>query len=82
MTVTESRTTFERTGTGGQATQPMEMAAGGTRRGVYQFARGGSVLTAEGADSAEITISIPAVGQTVPVSQRSTWRIASREGSR
>ena len=78
----ESRTTFERTGTGGQATQPMEMAAGGTRRGVYQFARGGSVLTAEGADSAEITISIPAVGQTVPVSQRSTWRIASREGSR
>jgi hypothetical protein len=77
----ESRTTFERTGTGGQATQPMEMTAGGTRRGIYQFGRGGSVLTAEGADSAEITISVPAVGQTVPVSQRATWRIASREGN-
>lgn len=71
----ESSTTFERTGTGGQATQPMEMTAGGARRGVYRFGRSGGVLGAEGADSAEITISVPAVGQTVPVSQRATWRI-------
>ncbi|MGH7518698.1 MAG: hypothetical protein ACREOC_14730 [Gemmatimonadales bacterium] len=71
----ESRTTFERTGTGGQAEQPMEMTAGGARRGVYRFGRGGGVLTAEGADSAEMTISVPAVGQTVPVSQRATWKI-------
>jgi hypothetical protein len=34
-------------------------------------------MTAEGADSAEITISVPAVGQTVPVSQRATWTIES-----
>ena len=40
----ESRTTFERTGTGGQAEQPMEMTAGGARRGVYQFGRSGGVL--------------------------------------
>lgn len=71
----ESRTTFERTGTGGQAAQPMEMTAGGARRGVYRFGRSGGVLGAEGADSAEITISVPAVGQTVPVSQRATWKI-------
>lgn len=73
----ESRTTFERTGTGGQAAQPMEMTAGGSRRGVYRFGRSGGVLTAEGADSAEIKITIPAVGQTVPVSQRATWTIES-----
>ncbi|HEX2449658.1 MAG TPA: hypothetical protein VHJ69_00880 [Gemmatimonadales bacterium] len=73
----ESRTTFERTGTGGQAAQPMEMSAGGARRGVYRFGRNGGVLTAEGADSAEMTISVPAVGQTVPVSQRATWSIES-----
>jgi hypothetical protein len=71
----ESSTTFERTGKGGQAAQPMEMTAGGARRGVYRFGRNGGVLTAAGADSAEITISVPAVGQTVPVSQRATWRI-------
>ncbi|HVL19138.1 MAG TPA: hypothetical protein VM387_14130, partial [Gemmatimonadales bacterium] len=73
----ESSTTFERTGKGGQAEQPMEMTAGGGRRGVYRFGRSGAVLTAEGTDSAEITISVPAVGQTVPVSQRATWRIES-----
>ncbi len=73
----ESSTTFERTGKGGQAAQPMEMTAGGARRSVYRFGRKGAVLTAEGVDSAEITISVPAVGQTVPVSQRATWRIES-----
>jgi hypothetical protein len=73
----ESSTTFERTGKGGQPEQPMEMTAGGGRRGVYRFGRSGGVLTAEGTDSAEITISVPAVGQTVPVSQRATWRIES-----
>jgi hypothetical protein len=73
----ESKTTFERTGTGGAAAQPMEMTAGGARRGVYRFGRNGGVLTAEGSDSAEITISVPAVGQTVPVSQRATWSIES-----
>jgi hypothetical protein len=73
----ESSTTFERTGKGGQASQPMEMTAGGARRGVYRFGRNGGVLTAEGTDSAEITISVAAVGQTVPVSQRAAWSIES-----
>jgi hypothetical protein len=73
----ESQTIFERSGTGGAAAQPMEMTAGGARRGVYRFGRNGGVLTAEGSDSAEITISVPAVGQTVPVSQRATWSIES-----
>jgi hypothetical protein len=74
--VIEARTTFERAGKGGQAAQPMEMASHGQRSGTYRFADG-SVLAAEGADSAEMTITVPAVGQTVPVSQRATWRLTS-----
>jgi hypothetical protein len=73
----ESSTTFERTGKGGQAEQPMEMTADGARRAVYRFGRSGGVLTAQGADSVEITITVTAVGQTVPVTQRATWRIES-----
>jgi hypothetical protein len=72
--VIESRTNFQRSGKGSQPTDPMEMASQGARRGTYHFGDGG-VLSAEGADSAEMTITVPAVGQTVPVSQRATWRI-------
>jgi hypothetical protein len=72
--VIESLTAFQRAGKGSQPTDPMEMASQGTRHGTYRFGDGG-VLSAEGADSAEMTITVPAVGQTVPVSQRATWRI-------
>lgn len=67
-------TVFQRTGTGGQAAQPMEMASAGTRQAVYRFSRDAGVLDAEGADSAEMTITIPAVGQSVPVHQRASWK--------
>ncbi|HEU5169584.1 MAG TPA: hypothetical protein VFU46_03550, partial [Gemmatimonadales bacterium] len=70
----QSRTTFQRNGTSGQATQPMEMTSGGIREGVYRFGSG-AVLAGEGTDSSEITITVPAVGQTVPVSQRGRWRV-------
>ncbi len=71
-------TVFQRTGTGGQATQPMAMTSSGARHAVYRFSRDG-VLAGEGADSAEMTISIPAVGQTVPVHQRASWKAARSE---
>jgi hypothetical protein len=74
----DASTAFQRTGTGGQATQPMEMTSSGARRAVYRFSRDGVVVGAEGSDSAEMTITIPAVGQTVPVHQRATWK-ASRK---
>lgn len=74
----DAATAFQRAGTGGQATQAMEMASSGTRRAVYRFSRDGGLLGAEGADSAEMTITIPAVGQSVPVHQRATWK-ASRK---
>ena len=71
-------TIFQRTGTGGQATQPMEMTSSGTRHAVYRFSLDGGVLAGEGADSAEMTISIPAVGQSVPVHQRASWKAERR----
>lgn len=72
-------TVFQRTGTGGQATQPMEMASSGTRRAVYRFSRDAGVLSGEGADSAEMTITVPAVGQSVPVHQRASWKAVRSE---
>ena len=74
----DAATAFQRAGTGGQATQAMEMASSGTRRAVYRFSRDGGLLGAEGADSAEMTITIPAVGQSVPVHQRATWKAVKR----
>src|SRR5262249_46687553 len=69
---------FQRTGSGGQAAQPMEMTSQGTRRTVYRFGADGVVLGAEGADSAEMTITVPAVGQSVPVHQRASWRASKK----
>jgi hypothetical protein len=74
----DAATAFQRAGTGGQATQPMEMASSGTRRAIYRFSRDVGLLGAEGADSAEMTITIPAVGQSVPVHQRATWKATKR----
>jgi len=71
-------TVFDRTGSGGQPTQPMEMASAGTRRTVYRFSRDSGVLGAEGTDSAEMTITVPAVGQSVPVHQRASWKAARK----
>jgi hypothetical protein len=73
--VIESRTAFQRSGSGGQGGQPMEMTSQGVRQATYRFGNG-MVLSAEGADSAEMTITVPALGQSVPVSQRATWRIS------
>jgi hypothetical protein len=72
--VIETHANFQRTGKGSQPTDPMQMTAQGVRQGTYRFGDG-SVVSAEGADSAEMTITVPAVGQTVPVSQRATWKI-------
>jgi hypothetical protein len=71
----DAATGFQRTGTGGQPAQPMEMASQGTRQSLYRFGADGAVVSAEGADSAEMTITVPAVGQTVPVHQRARWKV-------
>lgn len=73
----DAATGFQRTGTTGPTAQPMEMTSSGTRKGVYRFGDG-LVVGAEGADSAEMTITVQAVGQTVPVHQRAWWKLEKK----
>lgn len=71
----ESRGTFQRVGTGLQFGQEMEMSASGSRRGVHHVGLAGALVAAEGSDSSDMSINVPAVGQSVPVKQFSTYTI-------
>jgi hypothetical protein len=71
----ESSGTYTRSGTRMQADQEMQMTASGQRRGVHRIGLDGILLGAEGSDAGEMTISVPAVGQTVPVKQSGTYSI-------
>jgi hypothetical protein len=73
----ESSGTYTRSGTRMQADQEMKMTASGNRKGVTRIGLDGVLLGAEGSDAGEMTISVPAVGQTVPVKQSGTYTITS-----
>jgi hypothetical protein len=77
----ESEGTYRRSGTRVQGEQELEMTASGTRTASHRLATEGTLLSAQGVDQGEMTITVPAVGQTVPVTQSSTYRISS-SGSR
>ena len=47
----------------------MEMTASGTRTAVHYLNPDGTLASAHGTDSGDLTITIPAVGQSVPVKQ-------------
>jgi hypothetical protein len=79
----ESSGTFERTGKGTQFDQQLEMIATGTRTATHYLGQDGALISAQGTDSGDITITVPAVGQTVPVKQTGTYSITSpRQGKR
>ncbi|MBA3658634.1 MAG: hypothetical protein H0W67_03475 [Gemmatimonadales bacterium] len=71
----ESAARYARSGTGKQADQTLEMTSSGARLGVAYLGRDGTLLAAEGSDSGNMTITVPAVGQTVPVKQSARYRI-------
>ncbi len=71
----ESNGTYTRSGMRQQADQSLEMTAAGKRHGVYQISRDGVVVSAQGNDSGDMTITVPAVGQTVPVKQSGSYSI-------
>jgi hypothetical protein len=73
----ESSGTYTRSGTRMQADQEMKMTASGNRKGVHRIGVDGVLLGAQGSDAGEMTISVPAVGQTVPVKQSGTYSITS-----
>jgi hypothetical protein len=79
----ESSGTFQRTGKGTQYDQKLEMTASGMRTSVYYLNPDGSLASARGSDSGDMTITVPAVGQTVPVKQSGSYSITSlRPGKR
>jgi hypothetical protein len=73
----EGRATFQRTGKGTQYDQQMEMTASGNRTAVYYLNPDGTLASAHGSDSGDMTITVPAVGQTVPVKQTGTYTITT-----
>jgi hypothetical protein len=73
----ESSGTYTRSGTRMQADQEMKITASGNRKGIHRIGLDGVLLGAEGSDAGEMTISVPAVGQTVPVKQSGNYTITS-----
>ena len=78
----ESSGTFQRTGKGTQYDQKLEMTATGTRSSVYYLNPDGTLASARGSDSGDMTITVPAVGQTVPVKQAGSYSITSLHAGR
>lgn len=73
----ESQGTYRRTGQGTQYDQKLEMTASGTRSAVHFLGLDGTLVSAHGSDSGEMTITVPALGQSVPVKQTGTYSISS-----
>ncbi len=73
----ESSGSYDRTGTRLQADQELQMAAMGTRRGAHQLGLDGILISAQGNESGDMTITVPTVGQTVPVKQSGSYSVTS-----
>jgi hypothetical protein len=73
----ESNGSYQRTGKGVQFEQQLEMSASGTRTAVHYLGQDGVLILARGSDVGEMTISVPAVGQTVPVKQAGSYTITA-----
>ena len=71
----ESTGSYARSGMRQQADQSLEMTAAGERHGLHQIGDDGVVISAQGNDSGDMTITVPAVGQTVPVKQSGSYSI-------
>jgi hypothetical protein len=73
----ESSGTYQRTGRGTQYDQKLEMTASGMRTSVHYLNSDGTLASAHGSDSGDMTITVPAVGQTVPVKQSGSYAVIS-----
>jgi hypothetical protein len=72
----ESSGTYSRSGTRVQADQELQMTATGTLKEVHHLGLDGALVSAQGTDTGEMTISVPALGQTVPVTRASRYAIS------
>jgi hypothetical protein len=73
----QSSGSYNRTGTQHQADQELQMASTGTRRGSHQFGLDGILISAQGNEVGDMTITVPTVGQTVPVKQTGSFSVSS-----
>ena len=73
----ESSGTYDRTGTRTQGEQELQMQATGKRQGAHVLGLDGSLVSASGSESGDMTITVPTVGQTVPVKQSGSYAITS-----
>ena len=73
----QSAGTYDRAGTRDQAEQELQMQATGTRQGSHQLGLDGLLISAQGHDAGDMTITVPTVGQTVPVKQSGSYSITS-----
>jgi hypothetical protein len=73
----QSEGSYTRSGTRLQGDQELQMTATGARHGVQQIGLDGVMLSSRGNDAGDMTITVPAVGQTVPVKQSGTYSIVS-----
>jgi hypothetical protein len=68
---------YNRAGKRVQGEQELEMTASGTRTGVHRLGVDGVLVSARGTDTGEMMISVPALGQTVPITRSSTYAVTS-----
>ncbi len=73
----ESNGSYDRTGTRTQGDQELQMQATGKRQGAHVLGLDGFLVSARGNESGDMTITVPTVGQTVPVKQSGSFAITS-----
>jgi hypothetical protein len=73
----QSDGSYDRKGTRNQADQELQMQATGTRRGAHVLGLDGVLISASGTEAGDMTITVPTVGQTVPVKQSGSYAITS-----
>jgi hypothetical protein len=73
----QSSGSYDRTGTRSQEDQELQMASKGTRRGTHLLGLDGALISAQGSEAGDMTITVPTVGQTVPVKQSGSFSITA-----
>jgi hypothetical protein len=73
----ESTGRFQRSGKATQYNQQLQMTASGTRSAVHYLNPDGTLAMAHGSDAGDMTITVPELGQTVPVKQAGSYNISS-----
>lgn len=78
----ETTSKYSRSGKRVQGEQELEMTATGTRSGVHRLGLDGVIVAAQGNDTGEMTISVPALGQSVPITRSSTYAVSPLSAGR